>query len=132
MLTGEHETAADLVAAWDRGETIWSVSMGGLGPGYEQAIQVMAVEFARAGIGSTLPDGDDEQKSDAWRAICDQVMQRIDSQIGGASGAQYGAASWLSYQWVHGGGPADLMRRCRERDAERAIQVSSHFPKVRP
>jgi len=126
----EHKTASELVAAWDRGETIWSLSMGGLGPGYEQAIQVMAVEFARAGIGSTMPD-DDMAKAAAWRAICDAVLKRIDDQIGGASGAMYGAAAWLSYQWVHNGGPEALMQRACEKGPDRMIQVSRKFPEVK-
>ncbi len=36
-----HETAKDALAAWDRGEIVHSVEMGGIGPGYEQAIQIL-------------------------------------------------------------------------------------------
>ena len=41
------ETAAEMVETWDTGELVWSISMGGLGPGYEQAIQVLAIELMR-------------------------------------------------------------------------------------
>lgn len=35
------------LAKWDKGETVWSVEMGGLGPGYEQIIQIIAAEILR-------------------------------------------------------------------------------------
>lgn len=125
-----HKTAEELVAAWDRGDTIWSLSMGGLGPGYEQAIQVMAVEFARAGIGSVRPS-DNKAADAAWEAICSPVLSRIDGEIGGASGSMYGVAKWLAFQWVHGGGPAALMARAREYGQDdRMIQVSKSWPKA--
>lgn len=129
-----HETAADLLASWDAGDIIWTLSMGGLGPGYEQAIQTMAVEFTRAGIASGWkPSGDNEADNKAWRAICDERMRQIDDAIGGASGAQFGAACWLAYQWLHNGGPRALAKRADEQqDEDRVIMCSKAFPREMP
>lgn len=33
------ETCEEALARWDAGETVFTAEMGGLGPGYEQAIQ---------------------------------------------------------------------------------------------
>src|SRR5690349_6978437 len=35
--------AAVWVARFDEGRSVWSIEMGGLGPGYEQALQITAV-----------------------------------------------------------------------------------------
>ena len=52
----EPNTAAELVAAWDRGDLVPTIEMGGLGPGYEQAIQVLMIELLRsAGPDATVP-----------------------------------------------------------------------------
>src|SRR5581483_2130454 len=32
--------AADWLARWDAGRAVWSIEMGGLGPGYEQCIHI--------------------------------------------------------------------------------------------
>ena len=42
------QTALDALAAWDRGEHVWTVELGGIGPGYEMAIQTLAFELIRA------------------------------------------------------------------------------------
>lgn len=39
--TATNETA---LAAWDAGEPVWSCDMGGMGPGYEQCIQIMGFD----------------------------------------------------------------------------------------
>ena len=41
------KTLRELLSQWDRGEAVWSVSMGGLGPGYDQAIQILVMEILR-------------------------------------------------------------------------------------
>lgn len=124
-----HENVTEMLAAWDRGETIWSIEMGGFGPGYEQAIQVTAVEFARAGQ-SYQPTGDNDVDGKAWDKLCTEVLHRIDKAVGGLSGAMYGAASWLAWQWCHNGGPKKLIERAKEKDPDdsRSIQVSNSWP----
>lgn len=124
----QHETIGELLAAWDAGEIVWSVELGGLGPGYEQAIQIAAVEMARDGIGIVLPDDKDE-RNEAWDRLCSASLAKHNDSLGGLSGAQYGAAKWLAYQWVHNGGPAALQVRVKEQKADR-IMISRSFPRA--
>jgi len=42
-------TAQEALAKWDAGETLTSIEMGGIGPGYEQAIQIAIFEYIRRG-----------------------------------------------------------------------------------
>lgn len=46
---------ADVLAKWDAGEAIWSVQLGGIGPGYEQTIQVLIMELLRDNLTRPLP-----------------------------------------------------------------------------
>lgn len=127
------ETVQELLARWDAGKSVFSIELGGLGPGYEQAIQVAAVEFARAGQ-NFKPLDDNAENKKAWDAICSAALRDIDEKLGGLSGAMYGAASWLAYQWCHNGGPAHLYRRAKEKAKEdgndRLIQISKAYPQA--
>lgn len=122
-------TVEELLAQWDAGQTIRTVEMGGLGPGYEQAIQIMAVEFARA---LSKSEGHQEQDMAAETKrvdeICDEVMRRIDRWVGGASGAQYGAARHLAWRWCYQeGGPKAVYESAPE---DRQIFCSKWFPRA--
>lgn len=120
----------ELLACWDRGESIWSLSMGGLGPSYEQAIQVAAVEFARAGK-SLVCSGDSKADYASFDQLCNEALRAIDDRLGGITGAMYGAAKWLAWQWCFEGGPDRLCEKAREQgEAARLIQVSSAWPRI--
>ena len=120
--SGPAKTAKEQVAAWDAGESIWSIEMGGLGPGYEQAIQILAVEIVRDEIDNPLPEY-------VWNGWGDSTVTRIDAnrECGGFSGAQVGAAKHLAYHWIKTG-PAALFKSCK--DTDRHIQVSRFWPKA--
>lgn len=122
-----HTTVVELLAAWDAGDTIWSIELGGLGPGYEQAIQVAAIEMARKAK-DWKPTGDDKADNDSFTALCDEAIKSIDDQLLGLSGAQFGAARWLAHRWIVEG-PAHLMERARA-DKRDTIQVSNQWPVV--
>lgn len=47
--------AGEQLRRWDSGDPIWTIEMGGMGPGYEQAIQVLAIEIVRDEINKPLP-----------------------------------------------------------------------------
>lgn len=123
------DTAAEQLRRWDAGKTIWSIEMGGFGPGYEQAIQLLAIEIVRDNLGKPLPS----QRHDLSRGWGDDTAKRIDKQqpdgsfsCGGFSGAQFGAARWLAYQWL-AVGPAAVLEA---HESSRHIQVSSFWPRV--
>ncbi|MBX3267053.1 MAG: hypothetical protein KF831_10135 [Acidobacteria bacterium] len=132
MLSDDYEayddTVEQLLARWDAGNSIWSISMGSLGPSYEQAIQVMAVEFARALSKSTGHQIDD-MKAEITRVnrICDEVLKGIDNEIGGATGAMFGAARTLAWNWCYNGGPKSTVEMFPE---DRHIQVSKSWPQL--
>ena len=122
MFYDTETTISDLIAAWDAGDTIWSIEMGGVGPGYEQAIQVLVVELLRDHRGVPLP------KDDAWSTWGDATISRIDTDCGGLSGAQEEAAKLVAYRFLKKG-PLATYNWIPE---DRRIQVSNYFPCVKP
>jgi hypothetical protein len=117
----KHNTVAELLAAWDAGETIWSIEMGGLGPGYEQAIQVLAIELMRDCAGQPLPESEEAER--AWGKA---TISRVDKDCGGFSGAQVGAAKQIAYKFIKQGPQAALA----EVQDDRRILVSKFWPHV--
>lgn len=91
-------TAADALRAWDAGEEIISVEMGGISPGYEQCIQVTAFECVRWMLVNPPVSGWEnlDNNNDAWRAYVDNceatVLYLPVIHDLGLSGAQWGAA----------------------------------------
>lgn len=92
MSTGENDpiplTVDDALAKWDAGEVVFSVSMGGLGPGYEMAIQGLAFELMRE-----FRKIVNWESKDYITPISNPIIERCDKlPWGGFSGAQVGAA----------------------------------------
>jgi hypothetical protein len=120
-------TAAEWLRRWDAGEGVWTIEMGGLGPGYEQAIQVCVAEIIRDNIDKPLPEG----KFGEWG---DATIERVDAKdpetgkykLGGLSGAQVGAAKQLAFHFL-ANGPAKTLEKV---DRDRWTQVSNFWPKA--
>ena len=117
------KTVDDALAAWDAGDIIFTVEMGGLGPGYEQAIQVLVMELLRDMRGKPLPTTNDE----AWK-WGDPVVNRLDA-LHGFSGAQVGAAKSLAIRMLRDG-YAQTLDSAKSHDPARLIQVSGKFPSL--
>lgn len=117
-------TAAEQLRRWDAGDLIWTIEMGGMGPGYEQAIQVAAIEIVRDEINNPLPTPGDKEANRKWG---ESTMQRIDQPGNdlGLSGAQFGAARFLAYKWIEIG-PKRLMQEAAYKD--RHIMASRMWP----
>lgn len=118
--------AREQLRRWDAGDSIWTIEMGGLGPGYEQAIQVLAIEIVRDELDKPLP-------TDSLREWGDATVSRIDYQLpdgtwscGGFSGAQVGAAKTLAFRWLRDG-PAAILKTA---PSDRRIQTSKTWPHV--
>jgi len=118
-MTNAATDAKEQLRRWDAGETIWTIEMGGLGPGYEQCIQVLAVEIVRDELGKMIPNP-------APAKWADRTVSRVNDKCGAFSGAQVGAAKQLAYKWLTIG-PAALLA---EVDDERHIQASSFWPRA--
>jgi hypothetical protein len=124
--------AREQLRRWDAGESIWTIDMGGMGPGYEQAIQVLAIEIVRDNLNKPLP----EVTSAAGKTWGYDTVERIDHKLpngkyacGGFSGAQVGAARFLAWQWLKVG-PAALLKSPQLK--KRRIQASNFWPHVQP
>lgn len=120
------ETALDALARWDRGESVFTVEMGGLGPGYEQVIHIMAFEIIRK-WGARKDDILELPTDERFDALAGAVSSEIMQKIGGPSGAQMGAA--VSLAWI------TIDRGWREaiKDPavkDRLIQVQKGFPSL--
>ena len=112
------ETCEEAVAKWDRGEGVFTAEMGGLGPGYEQCIQIMAFEMVRGYLGKPIPEDVEEFRA-GLEAAAKESVKRLQP-----SGAQHGAAMSMAAQVLRKGWRAAL----KELPSDRLIQVSRVFP----
>jgi hypothetical protein len=118
------KTALDMLSRWDEGRTVWSVEMGGLGPGYEQAIQILMMEIIRDNINDPLPD------DKTWQVWGNTTVYRLDEKIGGYSGAQVGCAKQLAFQFLKFGPQYIFEDLEKQGKKDRQIQISKHFPSL--
>ena len=123
-------SAADWLERWDAGKTVWSVEMGGLGPGYEQCIHITAAEILRHMIAKGY-DWRKWEDSAEWKRVRDEIEKvgfenPVIKQLG-LSGAQWGAAMNVA-SCLFRMGPRGVMND--ERVKDRHIQVSKHFPQA--
>lgn len=116
------QTARDALQRWDSGVTVFTIEMGGLGPGYEQAIQVLVFEMLRDYVDVKLPDEHSAEFKEFSRTFGDKTVHRIDEKMGGYSGAMVGAAKQVAYRALRDGW--DKMLKSAPDD--RRIQVSNH------
>lgn len=119
----EQITVGDMLTRWDGGESIWSIEMGGLGPGYEQAIQVLIVELVRDGMGKVLPLPESKE-AETWG---DDTVRRLSHN--GFSGAQVGAAKHVAYKMLRDG-YSETLDSMRAHDNDRLILVSNQWPRA--
>jgi hypothetical protein len=119
------KTAIDALTAWDNGEIVNTIEMGGLGPGYEQAIHVAVFEIIRDCHDMEFPE---EGDTEGWRKASSDIDKRmyknkvIDDL--GLSGAQAGAAKQVAVRAICLGW--DEMAKTIPDD--RKIMVSKHWP----
>jgi hypothetical protein len=120
--------AADWLKRWDEGLSVFSIEMGGLGPGYEQCIQITCAEILRHMLRKKY-DANAWVDADSWRRDRDETEAAMfDNQTVvklGLSGAQYGAAQSLASA-LYRDGPRTVMTNPTA--ADRHIQVSRNFP----
>ena len=121
--------AADYVKRWDDQGHVWSISMGGFGPGYEQALQLAMIEVLRHLV-ATKPDSSGWNLPDRWRVQVDGMYEPLTLVLSplGLSGAQWGAACALAGK-IYADGPIAVLKGAKD---DRRIQVSKNFPTLEP
>jgi len=108
----------DAVERWDRGDSVWTVEMGGLGPGYEQAIAVGMIELMRSILDVDLP-----KEGENWNEFLNDRLLKISKEFNlQLSGAQAGAIINLTAKFATRGWLAT------EEVQDRMIQISKHWP----
>lgn len=120
--------AADWLRRWDKGDTVWSIEMGGLGPGYEQCIHITCAEILRNMLDRKY-DVTKWEDADTWKQDRTEIEKMgFDNptiKALGLSGAQWGAAMNLACHFYRNG-PRAVMTD--EQVKDRRIQVSRTFP----
>lgn len=97
--------------------------MGGLGPGYEQALQILMVEYLRYMHLIFQPRANPTEKQSE---LMSKTVHELPSVAAlGASGAMDGAAKHLAFQFFRQG-PIGVMGD--EKVKDRHIQISKNFP----
>lgn len=121
------EQAKEWLRKWDANELVWTIEMGGLGPGYEQCIQITTAEVLRWLIDNK---SDPANWKKNWQEESDKISKHV-MQIKAVkdlrlSGAQYGGAVNLASVIYKRG--TDAMNDAEVRD--RRIQVQRVFPQA--
>lgn len=106
------------VAKFKDGGITWTIEMGGMGPGYEQAIQLLTWEALRRWGNKPVLDVKE------FAEFFGSVAKSVSGSLGGLSGAQCGAASGLARAFLDMG----YVEAMSEVDPERRIMFSKEFP----
>jgi hypothetical protein len=129
MIDWKSATNEDALAEWDRGGSVWSCELGGLGPGYEQCIQIMGFEFLRAMLADPFDYSKADDK-DQWKAYIDKIEgmpgpKSVIEQLS-PSGAQFGAAMNIASVFARNG----YSKGMDMVPEDRRIQVSKDFQSI--
>jgi hypothetical protein len=124
------KNASEWLERWDSGRSVWSLEMGGLGPGYEQCIQITAAEVVRICLARNYDHckWGVEANWKADRADMDDQLKLVKGWDAlGLSGAQYGGAISLGTH-IYRQGPIAVFGG--KENESRKIQVSKNFPHI--
>ena len=111
------ETIKQYLSQYDKGEEIEAVEMGGMGDGYEAAIQFLAIETMRELQDLPIIDNDFGL---VIKLATETASNR--TQQTGYSGAQFGAAQNIAAVfWRHS--PAKGIQKMRDNHPERIIKI---------
>lgn len=112
-----------LLRAWDEGAVIGTCEMGGIGPGYEQCIHIIAFEMLRAML-KEKPSREPEEF--VWAKLDPIFDEHLVDTIEklGPSGAQWGAAKSIASMFYLQG----YREGYNKIPKDRLIQISNNFP----
>lgn len=97
----ETMTWQEAVAQWKSRQPVWTAELGGMGPGYEQATQVLLFEIMARWGDKDLPEPDGDKYPTAYKEHVDRVVHELNKW--GFSGAQVGQAQATAWQFMKHG-----------------------------
>lgn len=119
----ETKTWQEAANKWKSGDSVWSAELGGIGPSYEQAIQVLLWEILVRWDGGDLPK-DVRKFPELYSKHVDRIVNELNDF--GFSGAQVDAAKATAYQFI-AYGYEQMMTKLPD---DRWILVSKNFPSL--
>lgn len=116
-------TLDEALAKWNADELVTTIEMGGLGPGYEQGIQIGVFELLNDLKGVEIPFSDKEAAHKLIEETFYKTIARV-KELDGISGAMAGASMHIAYMFrLHGYSEAINMA-----DQDRRIMCKRSFP----
>jgi len=115
------DTKETVIKKWKENYPVHSIEMGGIGPSYEQAIQILAWEIYSTWTGADSIIGGNY--TDEYTRFSDEVTNRL-NKFYGFSMAQVGAARNLAAHFIQNGHAETLEKF----DDDRKILVTRNFP----
>ena len=119
---------------WRNGDPVFSISLGGIGPSYEQCIQILVFEFMAHypkelfnfdnRFGKERPTNFHRASFQEWDDYCNPIVDKLD-KVFKFSGAQVGAAKMLAFKFMQFG----YKEMLESVDFNNLIQVSKNFPR---
>ena len=131
MIADKNVTWQEAAKRWAGGGSVWSITLGGIGPGYEQAIQILVFEIMVRWPDKPLEVRDADKKGvisfpKEYMEHVDAVARGMDSCCLGFTRAQVGVAKNMAFQYMHYGYATTLDKALKDR----LIIVSRSFPHV--
>ena len=120
-----NRTLKDALQAWDNDVVVTSIEMGGIGPGYEQVIQIGIFELCKHLIDRPIPDVNVDK--DLTNTFFDEellVVIHKTPALEGMSGAQAGAIKNVAYKFLSRG----YIETLETVPEDRSILVTKNFP----
>lgn len=113
----ETMTIQEAIKQWNAGSPIFSIDMSGMGPGYEQGIQITVFEMIKL-LKFKCPNKAQTHK------VLDDALAKVDKKYDiGHSGASAGAAIWLAHK-ILSTGYAETINTAPK---DRLIQVDNNW-----
>lgn len=121
--TKQDSTWKDALAKWNSGDTVATIELGGIGPGYEQCIQILVFEHLNRWSSDTSElKAIDGKLPKEFHEFSDKITTELDKQYG-FSGAQVAVAKSLAWAFLSGS-YANIL----DEHKDRMILVSKNFP----
>ena len=120
------EDLKEAIKKWNEGSAVWTAELGGIGPGYEQAIQILFFEIMSRWGDNPLPESTEGSYPIEFTNHVNEVVNDLDETCFGFSGAQVGAAKSAAWRFMSYG----YSNMMNELGDSRRILVSRRCPSL--